>query len=93
MNRWKKAIAWCMVIGVVMALALPLRAEEVQKININSASVEELTHLKGVGAKYAERIVQYREEHGPFTNAEDIMKVPGIGSKTCEANRDVIVVE
>ncbi len=93
MNRRRKVVALCMVIGMVMALALPLWAEEVEKININNASVEELTHLKGVGAKYAERIVQYREENGPFTCVEDIIKVPGIGPKTCEQNKDLITVE
>ncbi|MBW2565886.1 MAG: helix-hairpin-helix domain-containing protein [Deltaproteobacteria bacterium] len=49
--------------------------------------------MKGVGDRYAQRIVQYREEHGPFASAEDMMKVPGIGPKTCEKNRDLITVE
>ncbi|MCK4486576.1 MAG: helix-hairpin-helix domain-containing protein, partial [Desulfobacterales bacterium] len=62
-----------------MALALPLWAEEVAKVNINQASVEELAQLKGIGLKYAERIVEYREKHGAFEKAEDIMNVSGIG--------------
>lgn len=93
MRQWKKAVTLCLVFCVIMALALPIWAEEAAKININTASVEELTQLKGVGQKYAQRIVEYREEHGPFTCAEDMMKVPGIGSKTCEANKDLITVE
>ena len=93
MKQWKKVLALCLVIGVVMALALPLWAEEVEKININKASVEELTRLKGIGSQYAQRIVQYREEHGPFTCVEDIMKVQGIGSKTCEQNKAHMTVE
>jgi len=93
MKQWKKVITLCLVMGVVMALALPLWAEEVEKININKASVEELTQLKGVGHRYAERIVQYRQEHGPFTCVEDMMKVQGIGPKMCETNRDTITVE
>ena len=93
MKQWKKVITLCLVMGVVMALALPLWAEEVEKININKASVEELTQLKGVGHRYAERIVQYRQEHGPFTCVEDMMNVQGIGLKTCETNIDRITVE
>ena len=76
-----------------MVLALPLLAEEVQKININKASVEELTQLKFIGPEFAERIVQYRAEHGPFERAEDILNVKGIGPKALEENKDRITVE
>jgi competence protein ComEA len=94
MHGWKKVVSLFIVVGVIMAISLPLWAEEeVAKININQASVEELSDLKGVGLKYAERIVQYREEHGPFQSVDDFMKVPGIGPKTCEQNRDRITVE
>jgi competence protein ComEA len=61
-------------------------------ININTASVEELSALKRVGQAYAARIVAYREANGPFQNPEDIMLVKGIGQKTFDANKDVIVV-
>jgi len=67
-------------------------AMEGAKININTASIEELTQLKGVGEKYAEAIVQFRKAHGAFKQVEDIVKVPGIGSKTLEANKDKITV-
>ncbi|MDY6951921.1 MAG: ComEA family DNA-binding protein [Thermodesulfobacteriota bacterium] len=67
-------------------------ATEGGKININTASVEELTQLKGVGEKYAEAIVQFRKAHGPFKHVEDIVKVPGIGSKTFETNKDQITI-
>jgi len=93
MKQSKRIVAFCLVVGVVMALTLPLWAQEVEKININKASVEELAQLKRVGPKYAERIVQYRDEHGPFACPEDIMKVRGIGSKTYEANKGCIIVE
>lgn len=62
-------------------------------ININSASRKELIKLKGVGPAYADRIIEYREKHGPFQKPEDITKVKGIGEKKWEANRDVITVE
>lgn len=93
MKYRRQVVALCLVIGLVVALSLPLWAEDAQPININTATAAELTQLKGIGTKYAERIVQYREEHGPFTSAEDMMKVPGIGPRTCEVNKDRIVVE
>ena len=93
MKHFKKAVTLCLVIGVVMALALPLWAEEVAKVNINQASVEELSQLKGIGLEYGQRIVQYREEHGAFMKAEDIMNVSGIGPKTFEEIKDRITLE
>ena len=64
-----------------------------EKININTAPVEQLIKLKRIGPKYAERIIQYRETHGDFKAVEDIMAVKGIGQKTVEANIDVMTVE
>ena len=93
MRRHRALIAWTVVIAVAFLLVPPLMAEETGKININQASVEELSQLKRVGTKYAERIVQYREENGPFAKGEDITNVPGIGPKTWEDNKDKIAVE
>ncbi|WP_115718738.1 ComEA family DNA-binding protein [Gallaecimonas mangrovi] len=60
-------------------------------ININSASAEDIAHnLKGVGAKKAALIIEYREAHGPFKNLEDLKKVKGIGDKLLSANADKI---
>lgn len=62
-------------------------------ININTADTKVLSQLKGVGQKYAERIVQYRNQHGKFETLEDLLKVKGIGSKTLEANREQLILE
>lgn len=98
MKTLKNVSVLCLVVVVMMAF-MPGGgwgeevAKEVTKLNINKASAEELTQLNGIGATYAERIVQYREAHGAFAHAEDITKVPGIGPKTWEENKARISIE
>lgn len=70
-----------------------LLQEDDGKIRINSASVEELQKLKGIGPAKAEAIVSYREENGPFQTVEDLLEVSGIGEKTLETIKDDIVVD
>jgi competence protein ComEA len=53
-------------------------------VHINTASVDELCALNGVGPKLAEKILGVREANGPFKNPEDLKKVPGIGKKKLE---------
>jgi competence protein ComEA len=48
-------------------------------LNLNSATLEELDALPGVGRARAAAIVQYRAEHGPFSNVEELTRVPGLG--------------
>jgi competence protein ComEA len=64
-----------------------------QKININLASVSELTTLPGVGPSIGQRIVDHRTEHGPFAAIEGIMDVKGIGPATFEKMKDQITVQ
>lgn len=61
-------------------------------ININTASAAELDALPGIGPGYAERIVAYRESHGPFATIEEIQNVPGIGPATFARIKDMITV-
>lgn len=51
-------------------------------VNLNSASVQLLAHVAGVGTATAERIVAYRTEHGPFANRQQLLNVPRLGAKT-----------
>lgn len=62
------------------------------KININTADLAMLMTLEGIGQTYAQRIIDYRNEHGPFANIADITNVPGIGAKRFEAIMDQITV-
>ena len=82
----------CILVCVMVTLcALPAMGSAT-KVNINTASKEQLTTLKYVGDTLADRIIEFRKST-PFTNIEDIMKVKGIGPKAFEANKDQIVVK
>jgi len=80
-NR-KMIVAVLLVVIVGLFSILNANAAEVQKININTASAEELAQLKGIGPSHAAKIVAYREKNGPFKMPEDLMQVSGIGQKT-----------
>jgi len=69
MKRLLLAFAmWFAISGVALAV-----------VNINTATKEELTSLKGVGEKRAQEIINYRTKNGPFKTVDDLEKVPGIG--------------
>ncbi len=69
-----------MTIMVIMFLATSAFA----KININTATVQELETLPGIGTSKAEAIVKYREEHGKFKAKDELVQVKGIGDKIVE---------
>jgi competence protein ComEA len=60
------------------------------KPSLSSATVEELDGLPGVGPITAQRIVEYRTEHGPFASVDDLDAVPGIGPTRIEQLRDLV---
>jgi competence protein ComEA len=57
-------------------------AAESEKISINTADSDELQTLPRIGPKIAQRIIEFREQHGPFEKLDDLMNVSGIGEKT-----------
>jgi len=61
-------VMWFAISGVALAV-----------VNVNTATKEELTSLKGVGEKRAQEIINYRTKNGPFKTVDDLEKVPGIG--------------
>jgi comEA protein len=88
-----------LVIGLILGLSLqPLLSLQAgtkandQKININTASLEELQKLPRIGPQVAQRIINYRKENGSFKKIEEIMKVRGIGEKIFNQLKDLITV-
>ena len=63
---------------------------EPQVVNINTATVQDFEALPGIGPVMAQRIVDYRNEHGPFKSVEELTKVKGIGESKLEELLDLI---
>jgi comEA protein len=74
---------------------VPSSTQEISKsglININTASLEELDKISGIGPTYAQSIINYRNINGPFKKIEDIVNVKGIGPKTFEKMKSEITI-
>ncbi len=92
MKAMRKAVVYCLVLGFVLVMALPLNAQESGKLNVNEATVEQLAEIKFIGTAIAERIVEYRTEAGPFGELEDLMNVKGIGPKVFDKIKDQLTI-
>lgn len=89
MMKMKVILAGC--VAMLMVLAMPAQADD--RININTATVEQLQSVKGIGPKTAAAIVEYRETHGGFGDVDELIKVRGIGEKKLAKFREVLTVE
>jgi competence protein ComEA len=69
MTKFLMALVMCLAMYGIVSAA----------VNINTATKEELTSLKGIGEKRAQDIINYRTKNGPFKTVDDLEKVPGIG--------------
>ncbi len=101
-TRWLGVVAvaiWCLTGGAAMAEDKPDKPTKVKvdgedvKVNINEASKTELMKLAGVGPGGAQKIIEYREAHGPFKKAQELEKVDGIGKGVLEKNAGRITVK
>lgn len=99
MNSIKWALACILSMFLVIlpleSFAKPESAAmaEQQVVHLNSADADTLAAvLKGIGLKRAQKIVEYRNAHGPFESVDDLIKVEGVGPSTLENNRDKIML-
>lgn len=88
MKNLKNVLIFFLILTVISMSGIQLNGAEkngVKKsgqININTAGVDQLSKLPGIGKKKAERIISFRKKNGRFRKTRDIMKVKGIGEKT-----------
>lgn len=67
--------------------------DEEARLDLNTATAEELEQLRGIGPSLAEAIVRYRSEYGPFSSVEELTEVSGIGPAKLDSVRDQLTVE
>lgn len=94
-NLIMKGLVFGVLIGLFLSFLPLIQADTSSKngkININTASLTELQKLPRIGAKVAQRIIDYRKTHGKFKKVEELMKVRGIGEKIFKRIKDLITV-
>lgn len=81
------------------AMALPVEVEKTEekeekgKVDLNTATRDELQIAPGIGPAKADAIIKYREEYGNFTSVDELIEISGIGEKTLAKIRDYYVVK
>jgi competence protein ComEA len=80
-------------LGLLATTLLAAAAWAAEPVNVNTASAEEIAaSLKGIGPSKARLIVEYREANGSFMHADELVNVKGIGIKTIDQNRGMILL-
>ena len=79
-------------LSVGLLFPMPWANAAVDQIDINSASLEQLEAVKGVGKDIAQNILAYKKDHGPFKTLDDLGNVKGVGKVRLEALREAFTV-
>jgi len=88
-------LALCLILSLALA---PLasaqngKPQSTEKVNLNTATVEQLQTLPGIGPAMAKRVLEYRTKVGKFTKIEEILNVKGIGEKRFQQMKDRLSV-
>ena len=95
----KKLVVMFLMIAVAFALSPgyvfseEVKSEAAQKININSATADELVTVEGITAESAQSIIKYRLTNGPFKNLDELSKVKDIDVQLIQNIKDKVIVE
>jgi len=82
------------LIAALLIACFCLPAWAGQPVNVNTADAQEIAdNLKGIGLSKAEKIVEYREANGAFGHIDELVNVKGIGVRTIDQNRGMILVD
>ena len=82
------------ILNLLAAALLSITAWAAEPVNVNTASAEEIAeNLKGVGLSKAKAIVEYRQENGSFIHVDELVNVKGIGIRTVDQNRGMILLQ
>jgi competence protein ComEA len=92
MKTRSRIVCACLVAVLFATVCGELSAQATKKVDLNLADVAELDSLPGIGPAIAERILEYREENGPFQRIEELMNVRGIGEKKFLQIKDRVTV-
>jgi competence protein ComEA len=85
-------LAAVFALGISAGVASAAAKAPTSKVNINTATVSQLTELPGVGEKLAARIVEFRQKQGPFKSTQELMNVKGIGEKNLQKLQQYLTV-
>jgi competence protein ComEA len=98
MKRNRSVFAWSVVLCVALALGPALawaqkgKPVSTEKVNLNTATIEQLQTLPGVGPAMAKRVLEYRAKVGKFGKVEELLNVKGFGEKRFQQMKDRLVV-
>ena len=92
-NADRNALALAAPLSYGDVIRVPCHGDVPQRVNINNADLWLLQALPGIGSTLAGRIVEYREEKGPFGSVDELMMVNGIGQHVFDGLKDLVTVE
>ena len=90
MKANRKIFALVVTGFIFLVILAGITTAQEEPVNINTADLEQLMTLERIGPQYAQRIIDYRKDVGPFEKPEDIINVPGIGAGELRLSADVL---